>query len=378
VTVVRNKKRLPRLLLLLFIVTASITFLAEQRGTAVASSAVFPYVQGTQLIDSSGKSFTLRGAQIECPFAYWKPWKDTTTLKKTLSSMLNPAVFNTMSKKWHMNALRIPLSNWVYSANQQLFLQLLDTAIQQATQAGMYVILDLHDYRQGGSPYGRGADMPKPESVSFWKAIAGHYRYNTMIIFDVYNEPHYPSAGQWLNGGGSQQGSTGKKAPIIGMQGLVDAVRSVGARQIISIGDIHDAGTLRIKDPNIIYTTHSYQEVASGSPAVWDADWAGFKGRYPLFYGEWALLPNSPVVYRCQGATMRNANRKVTAFLDYMGQNNISWTAWQFNPPYLIMNHTNFAPTSLNSPRHPWKCNTPEAVAGMGTMVLQYLSGHSS
>ena len=160
------------LLLLLLCVAASIPFLTEQPAHAAASAATIPHVQGAQLIDSSGKPFILRGAQIECAFAYWKSWQNTTNVKKVLSTMLNPTVFNEMSKKWHMNALRIPLSNWVYAAHTQLFLQYLDSALQQATQAGLYVVLDLHDYRQGGSPYGDNASLPKPESVAFWKVIA--------------------------------------------------------------------------------------------------------------------------------------------------------------------------------------------------------------
>ena len=372
-TAVLTKKRALQLFLLLIIVTASITFLIDQRKPSIASSGVFPHAQGTQLIDSAGKPFVLKGAQIESGFAYWNPWKDTTGVQKSLASMLNPTVFNEMSKTWHMNALRLPLSNWVWAAHQQLFMQLLDKAIQEANQAGLYVVLDLHDYQQGGSPYGNSAPMPKPESVTFWKAIAAHYSSNTMVMFDVYNEPHFRTANEWLNGGGTQ--GTGKKAPIIGMQTLVNTVRSVGAKQIVIIGGIHDAGTLRIKDPDIMYTTHTYRKVANGSTAVWNADWTGFLGHYPLFYGEWALLPNATVSYRCETATMQNANQKVTAFLDYMGQNNISWTAWQFNPPYLIIDRTNFTPTSLNDPKHPWKCNSPNAIAGMGTMVYQYLTG---
>jgi aryl-phospho-beta-D-glucosidase BglC (GH1 family) len=292
--------------------------------------------------------------------------------------MLNSTVFNEMSKNWHMNALRLPLSNWVYAAHQQLFLQLLDKAVQEANQAGLYVILDLHDYQQGGSPYGSGADMPKPESVTFWKAIATHYLNNTMVMFDEYNEPHYPTANQWLNGGGTQKGATGKTAPIIGMQTLVKAIRSTGAKQIIIIGGIHNAGTLRISDPNIMYTTHTYHKVAVGSPAIWNQEWAGFLDRYPLFYGEWALLPNATTTQRCATATMKNANQKVQAFLNYTQQNGISWTAWQFNINYLILDRTKFTPTSLNDPRHPWVCNSPNAAAGMGTVIYQYLQGHSS
>ncbi len=372
-----TKKKAFQLLLLLIVIIAT-TFLIEQRKPSTASTIVFPHVVGTQLIDSSGHPLVLRGAQIETGFAYSNPWKNTTSLQQRLSIMLNSTVFNEMSKNWHMNALRLPLSNWVYAAHQQLFLQLLDKAVQEANQAGLYVILDLHDYQQGGSPYGSGANMPKPESVTFWKAIATHYLNNTMVMFDEYNEPHYPTANQWLNGGGTQKGATGKTAPILGMQTLVKAIRSTGAKQIIIIGGIHNAGTLRISDPNIMYTTHTYHKVAVGTPAIWDQEWAGFKGRYPLFYGEWALLPNATTTQRCQTATMKNANQKVQAFLNYTQQNGISWTAWQFNINYLILDRTKFTPTSLNDPKHPWVCNSPNATAGMGTVIYQYLQGLSS
>ena len=370
-----TKKRALQLLPLLIVIIAA-TFLVQQYKPSTASTGAFPHVQGTQLIDTSGHHLVLRGAQIETALAYDNPWKNTTTLQNRMATVLNPTVFNEMSQKWHMNAVRLPLSNWVYAAHQQLFLQLLDKAVLEANQARLYVVLDLHDYQQGGSPYGSGANMPKPESVAFWKAIATHYLNNTMVMFDEYNEPHYPSSNQWLNGGGTQKGATGKTAPIIGMQNLVTAIRSTGAKQIIIVGGIHNAGTLRIKDPNIMYTTHTYHKVAIGDPTIWNQEWAGFIGHYPIFYGEWALLPNSNTPQRCTGATMNNANQKVQAFLTYMQQNGISWTAWQFNINYLILDRTQFTPTSLNDPKHPWVCNSPNAAAGMGTVIYQFMQGN--
>ena len=60
--------------------------------------------------------------------------------------------------------------------------------------------------------------------------------------------------------------------------------------------------------------------------------------------GEWALLPNpiDNAPYRCEGATMQNANQKVINFLNYMDQNQMSWTAWQFDVNHLILNRTTF------------------------------------
>lgn len=359
------------LLCLMLVVSMTIGFVLTQHKLTRASGPTFPYVSGTQLIDASGQSFVLRGAQIESTFAY-NGW----TTNNDVTRKFTNAVFTQMSSNWHLNAVRIPLSNWVYAKYTKQYLTLLDQVVTMANSYGIYPILDLHDYAQGGSPYGMGASVPKPESVAFWKAIATHYKNNTMVMFDLFNEPQFPDATTWLNGGGTIKGSTGKTAPIVGMQTLVNTVRAAGAKQILIVGGIKKAGTLRINDPNIMYTVHTYHKVALGDPTKWDAQWGSFKGNYPLFYGEWALLPNSSSAYRCTTATPTNANQKVINFLNYMNQNNINWIAWQFDNNYLILDHNTFTPTRLDDPKRPWTCNTPQAPVGMGTVVQQFTVSH--
>ena len=371
-------KKIVQVSLLMIVIAASITLVVEQRKPSVASTSVsvFPHVVGAQLIDSTGHAFLLRGAQIESPFLFSSPWSNIEQAEDLIDAKLNSTVLQEMSQQWHMNALRLPISNWIYAKQPQLFLSLLDQVVQHANQAGLYVILALNDYAKGGSPYGQGAFMPKPESVQFWKIMASHYLTNPMVIFDAYNEPHYPDANTWLNGGGMQKGSNGKTVAIVGMQALVDAIRSVHAKQMIIIAGVKTAGTLRIHDANIIYTQHTYYKIATGNPTIWNADWSGFLGRYPLYYGEWALLPNSSVPRRCQSATPENADAKVNSFLNYVQQHSISWTAWKFDVPFLLQNTTNFTPTQLDDPQHSWKCNSPNALAGMGADVKAFLLSH--
>jgi aryl-phospho-beta-D-glucosidase BglC (GH1 family) len=354
-----------------------------------AGGSVFPSVSGTEIIDASGNQLVLRGAQIASAFNDFSTWKDNynhlSNMNGIITSKLNPTVFYQMSAVWHMNALRLPTSNWIYSNkhDQILYLNLLDQVVQQANQAGLYVILDLHDDVQSGSPYGSGASVPKPETIDYWKAIATHYINNTQVMFDVFNEPQYPDASTWLNGGGTITGSTGKTAPIVGMQAIVNAIRATGAQQIIIVGGIEvvvcSNPPLTVIDPNIVYTRHAYRDVSFGSSTcngktiMWDASWGSFKGQYPLYYGEWALLPNTVYPYQCQGATPANADQKVIDFMNYMTQNDINWTAWEFDSPYLIQDHTNFTPTNLDDPNNTWTCNTTTSTAGMGTIVYLYL-----
>jgi hypothetical protein len=373
-------KKLLSLIALWLVMTTFITLLFEQHSPTAAKTHAVPYVRGTQILYASGTPLVLRGANITSSFENYQSWFHNNDVARRL----NPIIFQQMSQGWHMNALRIPLSNWIYSANPTHFLYLLDQVVHQANAAGLYTILNLHDDEAAGSPYGSGADLPKAESVKFWKVLAAHYASNPMVLFDAFNEPMYPDGLTWLKGGGIKTGSTGKSFRIVGMQDLVFAIRSTGARQIIIIGGIQypllyaqQTGIqLSIKAPDIVYTKHWYHEVSTGNPILWDS-WLGyFKSLAPIYLGEWALLPNSKIRIRCKGATMVNANQIVLNFLDYMGQNHMSWTAWQFDIPHLLLNMKKFTPTSLDDPRHPWVCNTPSAAAGMGTVVKQYLLTH--
>ena len=155
-------------------------------GSPVATG--MPYVRGSQIIDGSGHSFILRGAQIESPFNYIKNWESG----KRPSVMLNSTVFNVMVHDWKMNILRLPISNWIYAKDTTNYMSQLDQVVQEANTAGLYVVLDLHDNVKSGSPYGDTADMPKAENIPFWQAIATHYKTNPMVMFDVYNEPKDP------------------------------------------------------------------------------------------------------------------------------------------------------------------------------------------
>ncbi len=348
-----------------------LTFVRMQKSAfAMHRTSTFPYVSGTQIISPSGQPLLLRGAQIASSFNYAIPnWPHNNTV----TSKLNSAVFNSMATDWHMNVLRLPISNWIYTSYPKQYMSLLDQVVGQANAAGLYVVLALHDDLQSGSPYGANAEVPKPESLAFWQFIAAHYLTNPMVMFDLFNESDYPDANTWLNGGGTITGSTGLSTTIVGMQTLVNAIRAVGAQQIIIVDGVSVAGNLRINDPNIVYTDHYYHQVTAETASQWTANWGSFWGKYPLYIGEWALLPNTAYPYQCQGATMANADQEAIAFMNYMDQYGINWTAWEFDTYYLIQDHTTFTPTRMDDPTNPWTCNTPSSTAGMGTVVKEHL-----
>ncbi len=343
------------------------------------------HIEGTKIIDASGHLVLLRGAQIESPFNYIKSWSNT----KKINAVLNQSVFDAMAKEWKMNVLRLPISNWIYAQYPTDYLSKLDQVVQEANAAGLYVVLDLHDNIKAGAPYPKAATLPKTEDVAFWKIIAAHYKNNPMILYDLYNEPQEPDWQTWLHGGGQIGGAT-----IVGFQDLVDAVRSTGARQIIVLeagsagkgknngngdgaltaeeGGWSTLGNMRINDNNIIYSLHEYQGIGA-TPQQQDAKWGPILNHYPLYYGEWAFLPNSYTAAQCKGVSHDAAPQAVSTFLNYAQSRNASWSAWAFTPPYLIQNETSLAPTSLDVS---WTCGDTKAVAGMGSIIKDYLATH--
>jgi hypothetical protein len=347
--------------------------------TATFNTTGILHVEGTQLIDAAGHPVLLRGAQIESPFNYMKSWEQG----KQPSATLNSNVFGVMVHDWKMNVLRLPTSNWIYTKYPTDYLNKLDQVVQQANAAGLYVVLDLHDTVQGGSPYSKDATLPKTEDLAYWKIIAAHFKNNPMVLFDVYNEPKYQDWDSWLHGGGTVDGAT-----VVGMQDLVDAIRSVGARQVIVLepgsagkgvpgvdaaeeGGWTTMGNHTINDPNIMYSLHVYDKIMLTAQQQ-DAKWGPILNHYPLYYGEWAFLPNANIPAHCNGVSHDQADQVVNAFLDYMNSRHANWSAWDFAPPHLIQNYTTFTPTSLDVP---WTCGDTSVDAGMGQVVKQNLTG---
>lgn len=344
-------------------------------------------VKGSNLVDSTGHLIVLRGAEVDSSFIYIKGWNQG---KRPTDLPINQ-IFSTMAHDWNMNLTRIPISPWIYNQDTSTYMSQLDQYIQTATASGLYVMLAMHDDAKAGSPYGNNANLPKAEDVTFWKAIAEHYKDNPMVMFDVYNEPKAPDWQTWLHGGGTVDG-----AHVVGFQDLVDAIRSVGAKQLIVVepgsaggkgagadpnaaaeeGGWSMIGTHTINDPNIMYSLHAYQGIVASAQAL-DAKWGPILNHYPIFYGEWALLPNASGasgIAHCAGIQPNQADSLVKNFLSYIASRNASWSAWQFAPKVLVQNYTSFTPTSLDTQ---WTCGDQTADVGMGSIIKQYLAtGH--
>ena len=80
------------------------------------------------------------------------------------------------------------------------------------------------------------------EAIPFWTSVAGAFKGNDSVIFDLFNEPYASRADNNNTTEGWQcwrrHGSpcTGISYPVAGMQQMVNAVRGTGANNVIMLG----------------------------------------------------------------------------------------------------------------------------------------------
>jgi hypothetical protein len=161
---------------------------------------------------------------------------------------------------WGINAVRIPLNEdcWL-SLNQtaknmaysgQAYQSAIQTYVSLLLTNNIYPILDLH-WTEGPGGSAATGQQPMPDSAhgaAFWTSVATMFKSQNKVIFDLFNEP-YPdnnmdSTGAWQcweNGGDSCPGVT---FDVVGMQGMLTAVRNAGATNFVVMGGLEYSNDL--------------------------------------------------------------------------------------------------------------------------------------
>jgi hypothetical protein len=105
---------------------------------------------------------------------------------------------------------------------------------------GLFVIIDNHVASDGSGPASDILPMADHSAVAFWKSVAKTFKYIPGVVFDLYNEPNHIDWTCWLKGCKIPAGTwlNSKTYKAVGMQRLVSAVRSTGAKQPIMLGGI--------------------------------------------------------------------------------------------------------------------------------------------
>ncbi len=253
--------------------------------------------------------------------------------------------------EWKANCIRLPINeaHWFGTSPYQndggvAFRRSVDKIVTLAANRGAYVALDLHRFR-----------APKAEHVEFWKDAAKHFANHPAVIFDLFNEPHGIDWKTWRDGGWvGEAGKVDESAFLteeekrknqgfesVGMQALLDAVRSTGARNIVIAGGRQWANDLtgianeegkptwelveREGGNGIMYAWHTYH---------WHKGWGTIlpvAAKYPIFLGEVGAAPREEMTF----IPLEQKEDPYTFSPDMLGfiqKNHIHWTAWCFHP----------------------------------------------
>jgi endoglucanase len=231
-------------------------------GVPSSSSGLAIAVKGNQFVDGAGHVVQLRGANVSgletAAVQGWDPGDPWGGQDPSFDAM----------KTWKMNVIRLPLNeaSWLgYECaddtgklrdpdpghNYQATVQ---KAVDGATAAGLYVILDLHwTAPKNFCPLAQNPVPDSDNSISFWTSIATQFKGYPNVMFELFNEPYlfYLSSGEvdWtvlMKGGTLTQYVTGDGAKYTvdytwqspGMQKLVDTVRATGATNVVLVSGV--------------------------------------------------------------------------------------------------------------------------------------------
>ena len=191
---------------------------------------------------------------------------------------------------WKANAVRVPLNEdcWLaingapvaYSGSA--YQQAIATYVDLLLSNGIYPILELHWTAPGTTQATQQVAMPDQDhSVTFWSEVAAKFGSNGNIVFEMFNEP-FPDSNQdtaaawtcWRDGG-TCPGITYQAA---GMQDLVSAVRTAGAKNLVLLGGVDYSNALsqwlayEPKDPlgNLAAAWHVYDFNTCNTAACYD------------------------------------------------------------------------------------------------------------
>ncbi len=294
-------------------------------------------VRGNRLVDQKGKEVWLQGVNV--PSLEWSVRGESVD-RSTVVAI----------QDWHANVIRLPVKgdHWFGRGTKhntqtdggEAYRAVVDKVIMLAANRGAYVVLDLHHYR-----------APRLTDVDFWKDAAARYKNHPAVLFDLLNEPHGIPWETWQKGGFIEEkkkdgdedaflteaeklhNKRGFESP--GMQGLLDAARSTGAKNIVVVGGLDYAYSLTgIKSGfaltdrsgnGIMYASHIYPWKKGWQDKVLDV-----AAKYPILLGE--VGGDAKKMSFIPANYQENVETWAPAMLGVIQKHRLNWTGWCFHP----------------------------------------------
>ena len=264
-------------------------------------------VSGTKLVDQQGNPVRLKGVSSQ-----WLNYESD-------GYATNLSALTWMRDNWKLSVIRAAMGvdpdqtgAYLYSATGKANMQSqVETIIQNAVAAGVYVIVDWHSHE---------AEQYTSDANAFFKDISQRYGQYPNVIYETYNEPLDVA---W---------TTLKQYH----QNVYTSIRSYDAdlnQNVILLGtpnwdqDVDVAADNPMAgDTNIMYTLHFYACAHNSAHGQLAKAQTALANGLPLFVSEWGATAADGGV----GGT-----GVCTDYADewhsWMDSNNISWAAWKLD-----------------------------------------------
>jgi endoglucanase len=258
-------------------------------------------VRGTKLVDGpgSGHPVALRGVNRSgLEYACIQGWGffDSPHPQRIDDPRMIAAI-----KSWDVDVVRVPLNEdcWLgVNAPRRTsgagYRKIVERYVQALNAAHLYVVLDLHWAAPGAVKADKQLPMADVDhSPAFWRSVARAFKGDHRLMFDLYNEPFGIGWGCWLHGCQIPAAGGSPAYRAAGMQALVDAVRSAGARQPLLLGGLDYSSDVsgwvahEPRDPRhqLVAAQHNYGGLGPCAAAC-RSSVLGTHRRVPLIFGE--------------------------------------------------------------------------------------------
>lgn len=253
-------------------------------------------VEGPQLVSEEGEPVQLRGAS-----SMWLNWETNGYAESKKGLMW-------MRDHWNLSLIRAAMGvepAGAYLSNPEIAREQVATIVENAIDAGVYVLIDWHDHN---------AHQHQEAAVEFFTDMAKTYGDVPNVIYETFNEPQQLS---WAS----------ELKPY--HEAVVAAIRRHDPDNIIVLGTptwsqrVDTAAFAPVEGTNLMYTLHFY---ACDHGAV-------FRQR-----GTKALMAGQAVFVTEWGATKANGGTDgdlcldaAREWTDWMRDFGISWTAWKLD-----------------------------------------------
>lgn len=235
-------------------------------------------VRGTALVDGPGAGHQVQLRGVDRSGLEYACIQNTGFFESPHPYRIDDRSMIAAMTSWDIDAVRVPLNEdcWLgihtpRGLGGSAYRRIVESYVAALHAAHLYVILDLHWAAPGRhQALGQIPMADADHSPSFWRSVAGTFKGDHELIFDLFNEPFQIGWGCWRNGCTVPAGDGWPAYRAAGMQQLVNAVRKSGARQPLMLGGLNWAFSLsgwlahKPRDPlhQLVASEHNYGDLS--------------------------------------------------------------------------------------------------------------------